>query len=420
MRKMSARTRSCSGGAGPAVLRSVALLLALTGAAGHVQAAELLHQYDFDGTLTDTLGTGVALEEFANIATSAYGADGWSWTADTNPGGGLKLETGLLDDPQSYSLGFRVKYGSVTGYRKIVSFKGMGDDNGLYFLNGTLVFYPFGASASVTFAIDTFYDFIFSRSSDDVIRVYIVDDEGSVTKVYEEADPTDASVPVTESGKYQFIFFCDDTATSHEWTPSGTVQRLRVWNGPLNESAVGEALSTSPPADDAAPELQVAIVAADQVVNVGEEIGFTVTVSNVGDGDATNVVLRFPVPPITEFVGAWLVGPEAGQAAPLNAAVDGDDVVIELGDLPAAESLELELVFRATASGTVTLSASASCDEEPTAVEAQADSSVGVEDVYWEIVETVVPFYACGMIGLVSPLLLTFGLLALRRRHHRN
>lgn len=233
------------------VFGCIALLLATAGPAERLYSAELLHQYDFDGNLTDTLATGVVLEQYGNVATSEYGSDGWSWTANANPGGGLKLETALLTDPQSYSLGFRVKYGNVSpGYRKIVSFLGTADDGGLYFLNGNLNFYPFGANASITYTVDTFYDFIFSRSSDDVIKVYIVDGNGAVTKVYEENDPTSASVPIVVGGKYQFLFFCDDTATNSEWTGSGAVRRLRVWNGPLEEADVGNALSNDSPADE--------------------------------------------------------------------------------------------------------------------------------------------------------------------------
>lgn len=239
---------------GRSVFRHAALVLVVAGLPGPLYSADLLHQYDFNGNLADTLPTSVSLEQHGNIATSVYGGDGWSWTATTDPGGGLKLETALLSNPQSYSLGFRVKYGNVTGYRKIISFKGTADDDGLYFLNGNLVFYPFGANVSITYTVDTVYDFIFSRSSDDVIRVYTVDGNGTATKVYEENDPTDASVPVAAAGKYQFLFFCDDTDTSTEWTDSGAVQRIRVWNGPLEEGEVGAALSEQDPTVDESAE----------------------------------------------------------------------------------------------------------------------------------------------------------------------
>lgn len=43
---------------------------------------------------------------------------------------------------------------------------------------------------------------------------------------------------------------------------------------------------------------------------------------------------------------------------------------------------------------------------------------VDVDDVYYEIYTPLSPLNACGAFGFVSPLLLTFGLLALRRRGH--
>ncbi len=206
-------------------------------------AADLIHQYDFNDNLNDTLPTAIPLTTHPNTATSGYGSSEWWWTAGTSPGGGLVLETTLLADPQSYSLRFSIKYNEVSSYRKIVSFKGTGDDNGFYFLNGNIVFYPLGANNAISYNTNTFYDFIFSRGVDDVIRVYVVEGDGTVTKVYEVSDSNDSSVPVLVDGKYQFMFFMDDTATSSEWTTGGSVRSIRVWNGPLTEEEVNHPLS---------------------------------------------------------------------------------------------------------------------------------------------------------------------------------
>jgi hypothetical protein len=207
-------------------------------------SAVLIHQYDFNGNLNDTMGTGISLTVHPNTATSGFNTGEWWWTATGRPGGGLILETNLITDPQNYSLGFRVKFNEVgPSWRKIVSFKGASSDRGLYFYGSHLQFYPFGDNAAITYSPNTFYDFIFSRSSDDVIRVYVVQEDGSVTKVYEAADSGDESVPIQVSGKYQFMFFMDDTATTSEWTTGGAVRSIRVWNGPLEEEEVGDALS---------------------------------------------------------------------------------------------------------------------------------------------------------------------------------
>ena len=168
-----------------------------------------------------------------------------------------------------------------------------------------------------------------------------------------------------------------------------------------------------------APDLRVAVTAPTTVANVGDELAFEVDVQNVGDGDATGVVLWFPLPPGTEFVSAWLIGGQSAQSAPLNAYVEGDEIAVELANVLAAEDVQIELILRATASGTLTLEASVSSAEQATPATAQANADVEVDEVYLEIVNTVTPIGACGMFGFTTPMLLTLGLLAMKRRHCR-
>ncbi len=234
----------------------VTFWLVMAGVSG-VHAATLVHQYDFTGDLTDSLGNGDPLTEF-NTNSSGFGADGWSWTASSNPGGGLVLVASLAD-PANYSLGFRISYQQVSpSWRKIVSFKGTGDDNGLYYYNANLQYYPFGANIAITFSTNTFYDFIFSRSSASggTMMVYVVEQDGTLTKVYEEADAGGASIPVSlGGGEYEFRLFMDDTTTDGEWTSGGTVKTVRVWDGPLAEEEVGGALEPEPSAATPVPGL---------------------------------------------------------------------------------------------------------------------------------------------------------------------
>jgi hypothetical protein len=224
-------------------LRLLFLFTFLLGSTPCLYSAVLIHQYDFDGNLNDTVGTGVPLTIHPNTATSGFGDSEWWWTATTTPGGGLILDTNIID-PQNYSLGFRVEFNEVgPSWKKIVSFKGPSDDNGLYFYGSYLQFYPFGSNTDVTYTPNTFYDFVLSRSSDDTIRVYVVEGDGTVTKVYERSDPGDDSVPLQVAGKYQFMLFMDDTATSGEWTTGGTVKTIRIWDGALTEEEISDALS---------------------------------------------------------------------------------------------------------------------------------------------------------------------------------
>ena len=206
-------------------------------------SADLIHQYDFDGNLNDTVGSGDPLTIYPNTATNGFGDSEWWWTATTTPGGGLIINTDIAD-PQTYSLGFRIEFNQVgPSWKKIISFKGPSDDNGLYFYGSHLQFYPFGSNTEITYSADTFYDFIFVRSSDDIIRVYVVEGDGTVTNVYERDDSGDDAVPLFVTGKYQFMLFMDDITTTSEWTDGGTVKSIRVWNGTLAEEEISDALS---------------------------------------------------------------------------------------------------------------------------------------------------------------------------------
>jgi len=206
--------------------------------------AQLVHQFDFNGDLTDSAGTGTNLTVHGNTATHGFNDGEWWWTGNQHPGGGLILETAHLTDPTSYSLGFRVRYNEVgPGWRKIISFRGPGSDNGLYFYGSYLQFYPFGSNTAITYAPDTFYDFVFTRGADNTMRVYIVEANGTVTKVYEVADSSNETVPILSDGKYGFMFFLDDSTTSSEWTTGGAVRSIRLWNGVISESDVGNAMS---------------------------------------------------------------------------------------------------------------------------------------------------------------------------------
>ena len=228
-------------------------------------SAELIHKYDFNDNLLDSLPTGISLHEYPTTATSSFNDSTWEWTADSyadggEPGGGLILETELITDPENYSLGFRISYDDVdnygyggreNGYVKIISFKGLDDDNGLYFYEGYLEFYPYGTQSINDYETDTFYDFIFTRGIEDnggqdtgIIRLYIVEDDGdTVTKVFEEWDPDDNSVPEDFGDGYQFAFFMDDTYTTDEYTTGGAVKTIRVWNGVLDPEDLRDALS---------------------------------------------------------------------------------------------------------------------------------------------------------------------------------
>lgn len=68
-------------------------------------------------------------------------------------------------------------------------------------------------------------------------------------------------------------------------------------------------------------------------------------------------------------------------------------------------------------SGTPTITNSKTTDGTGTGTFSSTLSCL--EDVYYEVVQTVAPINACGLFGIVSPGLVMFGLLAMKRRGYR-
>lgn len=217
-----------------------------------VFSQRLIHNFEFNGNLNDTSPTGATLSP-VNITSSSYGTNpnSFTWVQTSNPGGGLSLLTDQLTDPTHYSLGFRISFKETgSDYKKILSFKGAGVDNGLYFQNNNLEFYPFGKNSTIFYQPNTFYDFVLVRTPAKNIKVYIVEPNGKVTLVYDKQDTSDASVPQLINGKHELRFFMDDTHTSYEHSPGGTVRGIRMWDKALTPAQIGAALSsvtTEPP-----------------------------------------------------------------------------------------------------------------------------------------------------------------------------
>lgn len=201
-----------------------------------VEGAPLIHDFELSGDLSDSITPGTELVIHPNTGNNRFIDGVWQWTADQHPGGGLILLTDQISNPENYSIGFRIKFNDVgPSWKKILSFREESVDGGLYFSDGKLQLYPFNVDENITYSANTFYDFILSREANKMMTVYVVQDDGSITKVYEEQDLRDESVPVLVDGKYQFMFFTDDYSTTAEWTTGGSVDSIRLWNGFIDE-----------------------------------------------------------------------------------------------------------------------------------------------------------------------------------------
>jgi hypothetical protein len=96
--------------------------------------AALIHQYELNGSLADTLG-GPAL--VANGGT--FGAGAYVF----KPNQGLQLRDKLGAD---YSIDMVFHFDALNSWRKIVDFSDLTDDGGLYAFSGAITYYNLGGT----------------------------------------------------------------------------------------------------------------------------------------------------------------------------------------------------------------------------------------------------------------------------------
>lgn len=276
--------------------------------------ANLVASYNFNGDFSDSLGnsqlsvvSGTYGGKIYDNTTSAFGTDisvtdstYWRWTSSAQNGGGFTID---LDDPNisdHYSIGLRFAYDSIPGgYAKIIDYKNKASDDGFYFNNGKLNFYP-TATGNLTTAANQVVDIIATRdrTTQKFIAYMVVN--GVFAKQIETADNN--SVPVIVNGKVRFGFFHDDSATAGEKTTGGKVYSIKFWDGPITQEQAQGAMNTP------APEAALSTATA----TAGTAPGTTkVTAGPPGAGNTLAVRVS----------NAAIAVPNIGEAAPTGTGV---------------------------------------------------------------------------------------------------
>jgi hypothetical protein len=116
---------------------------AVLGYAGPASAATLKAEYQLQGTRASAVAGApdfVDLGPGNQFVTEPVGGVSRQVLAFPS-GGGLSLATAGLVDPENFSVVMVFRLASVSGYRRLVDFRGGTSDSGLYVLNGRLVLY---------------------------------------------------------------------------------------------------------------------------------------------------------------------------------------------------------------------------------------------------------------------------------------
>ena len=212
-------------------------------------------RFTFDGNFDDSLRYGFAREldkcgapngllpcnETSSFGTTADGDGYWSWTSTSTRGGGFTMTTKAPITPP-YSIGLRFELSQTNpNYRKIIDYMRSISDNGFYFLDGRIMFFPENGNEPTgpRYADNTIIDLVATLTVDRLFTVYAPNPAGGMTKLYEYRDDRRSADPAVVGGGSLLGFFFDDRVTKSEAAPSGKIYELRLWNSALTEGQVG-------------------------------------------------------------------------------------------------------------------------------------------------------------------------------------
>jgi hypothetical protein len=204
-------------------IRSIAVACAAL-ATFAAQAADPTHLYLL-GDTTDVYGGPAIVGEGGTFGTSALGATGYQFEANQ----GLVLSNVLTAN--IYTIDFSYSFDATSGYRKLIDFKSLTNDAGLYSLSERLNFYPI-SSGNVTLSAGTLARVTLTRDAAGVVAGYV--------NGVQEITFTDTGNQATFSDPQQLgRLFHDDNATGGRESSSGFVDYVRIYDVALSAAEVG-------------------------------------------------------------------------------------------------------------------------------------------------------------------------------------
>jgi len=193
--------------------------------------AQLLHDYELNGSYLDAFGGNPIVPNGGTLSATEYVF-----------GSGQGPNVSGVIDPATYCIEMRFTPIAVSGWRKILDFKNLGSDNGLYIYNSKLQFYPHPPGPDVVFAPGAPVTVLFTRDGP------TKEMNGYVNGVLQWTI-TDTPNDATFSGVNNIIqILIDDLVVGGEFT-SGSLDYFRIsgLNVEILDLELGGPVSTCDP-----------------------------------------------------------------------------------------------------------------------------------------------------------------------------
>ncbi|MBI4552274.1 MAG: T9SS type A sorting domain-containing protein [Candidatus Latescibacteria bacterium] len=218
----------------------VVLMMALSGLiawygplAVSASAQTLVADYQFENTRSSSVGTPPALTDLGSGSNAFIvdTIDGQTRTVLAFPeGNGLALSptTGVILN-ETYSIVILFRFSTVSDYRRLVEFKNATADEGLYNLDGDLVFYDEAYGTGGPLVPNTYAQVVLTRDSAKNVVGYV-----NGISQFSFLDTFDLAV-IDENNVLRF--FQDDSDVSGEHS-AGAVARIRLYDGALTRDLI--------------------------------------------------------------------------------------------------------------------------------------------------------------------------------------
>lgn len=203
-------------------LRAVIALGAfVAGACAAPANAELLHNYDLNGTFEDSLGGPPLVGNGGSL-----GASGYTFAAQQGPS-----LSGALPSPGNYTIEMGVTLSTTSSYRKLIDFANLTSDSGLYNYSTELYFYPIDGGPAGAIPTGVAVTIRLTRNGQTRELTGYVND-------VEQFRVTDADDDAVFTGPDSIIrFLVDDNSTSGDESSGGFLDFVRIYSGPETVAA---------------------------------------------------------------------------------------------------------------------------------------------------------------------------------------